>query len=54
MKVELDLPQWEWPRDERRLKLFAEWQTDFLNEHGRDPNIPEMLEWAYQLGKSER
>jgi hypothetical protein len=48
--VDMCIPQWCFP-DPERQRRFDEWQSEFIKQHDRLPEIPEMMEWAYQEAK---
>lgn len=47
--VENTQREWAWPSGELGPK-FGKWLVEFDILHHRQPNVPEMVEWAYQKG----
>jgi hypothetical protein len=48
--IRLDLPQFDGPENPRLAQLFSEWLAEFTALREREPDLAEIVEWAYQEG----
>ena len=47
----MNLPQFDWPENPKLAQRFSEWLSEFSALCEREPNVSEMLEWAYTDGE---